>query len=182
MGSWKLLFPLILEYVALLDVERTLNRSEFIHIKWTFHSSKHDFFQLRPKTKKYKRIKVLHEEWKRYFFSTNKWNTYHKFPFTAVYLTSWILGTLRSNDADGDENVKKKTNNRFHNQNNNFARASHFFVHFFAHFCMTATWKCLISHFMEYVNKQRRNFISLSELGYGSSEFNSRRVRLHLTK
>ena len=35
---------------------------------------------------------------------------------------------------------------------------------------------------MEYVNKHRRNFISLSELGYGPSEFNSRRVRLHLKK
>ena len=42
----------------------------------------------------------------------------------------WLIGTLRSNDADGNENVKKK-NNRFNKQNNNFARASHFFVHFF---------------------------------------------------
>ena len=40
------------------------------------------------------------------------------------------LGTLRSNDADGNENVKT-WNNRFHKQNNNFARTSHFFVHFF---------------------------------------------------
>ena len=39
------------------------------------------------------------------------------------------VGTLRSNDADGNENVKK--NNWFNKQNNNFARASHFFVHFF---------------------------------------------------
>ena len=72
-SNLKLLFPLILEYVALLDVERTLimNRSEFIHIKWPFHSSKHDFFfnfDQRPKSTKAIRIKVLHEEWKRYFF------------------------------------------------------------------------------------------------------------------
>ena len=33
---------------------------------------------------------------------------------------------------------------------------------------------------MENVNKQRRNFISLSELGYGPLEFNLRRVCLHL--
>ena len=33
---------------------------------------------------------------------------------------------------DGNENVKK--NNRFSRQQNNFARASHFFVHFFAFF------------------------------------------------
>ena len=39
------------------------------------------------------------------------------------------IGTLRSNDADGNENVKK--NNWFNKQNNNFARASRFFVHFF---------------------------------------------------
>ena len=39
------------------------------------------------------------------------------------------LGTLRFNDAEGNKNVKK--NNRFYEQNNNFVRASHFFVHFF---------------------------------------------------
>ena len=43
---------------------------------------------------------------------------------------NFSVGTVRSNDADGDENVKK--NNSFHNQNNNFARASRLFVHFFA--------------------------------------------------
>ena len=41
-----------------------------------------------------------------------------------------ILGTLRNYDGDGKENVKK--NNRFNEQNNNSARASRFFVHFFA--------------------------------------------------
>ena len=40
-----------------------------------------------------------------------------------------VIGTLRSNDADGNENVKKT--NWFDKQNNNFARASRFFVHFF---------------------------------------------------
>ena len=35
---------------------------------------------------------------------------------------------------------------------------------------------------MEDVNKQRRNVICLSLVGYDASEFNSRRVRLHLTK
>ena len=42
-----------------------------------------------------------------------------------------MLGTTRSNDADGNENVKKE---RFNRQNNNFARASDFFVHFFSVF------------------------------------------------
>ena len=36
--------------------------------------------------------------------------------------------------------------------------------------------------FMEDVNKQRRNFISLSELEYGLLKFSFRRVRLQLTK
>ena len=35
---------------------------------------------------------------------------------------------------------------------------------------------------MEDVNKQRRNFISLSELEYGPLKFSFRRVRLQLTK
>ena len=35
---------------------------------------------------------------------------------------------------------------------------------------------------MEDVNKQRQNFISLSELGYGPLKFSFRRVRLVLTK
>ena len=49
---------------------------------------------------------------------------------------SWkILGTLRSNDSDGNKNVKKKKHLfRFNKQNNNFARASRIFVHFFARF------------------------------------------------
>ena len=50
--------------------------------------------------------------------------------FMYVFHNVLLLGTLRSNDADGNENVKKK-NNRFNKQNNNSARASHFFVHFF---------------------------------------------------
>ena len=41
-----------------------------------------------------------------------------------------VLGTLRSNDADGNEKAKKK-NDSFNKQNNYFARAPHFFVHFF---------------------------------------------------
>ena len=47
------------------------------------------------------------------------------------------IGTLRSNDADGIENVQKTIG--FYKKNNHFARASHFFVHFFARFCTTTT-------------------------------------------
>ena len=75
-----------------------------------------------------------------------------------------------------------KKKNRFDKQNNNFARASHFFCTILSRFYTTTTWKCLISRFMEDVNKERRNFISLSELGYGHLKFSFRRVRPHLTK
>ena len=62
---------------------------------------------------------------------------------------------------------ERQINNRFYKQNNNFARAPRFFVHFFARFCTTTTWKCLISRFMGDENKNRRNLISPSLLGYG---------------
>ena len=41
-----------------------------------------------------------------------------------------ILGSLCNEDGDGNENLKKSS--RFVNQNNSFARASHYLVHFFA--------------------------------------------------
>ena len=59
--------------------------------------------------------------------------------------------------------------------------ASRFFVHFFPVFARLRL-KCLILRFMEDVNKQGRNFISLSELGYGPLIFSFRRVCLHVTK
>ena len=40
------------------------------------------------------------------------------------------IGTLRSNDEDGNKNVQKKKTNRFNKQNNNFASASRFIVQF----------------------------------------------------
>ena len=56
------------------------------------------------------------------------------------------------------------------------------FCTFLSRFCTTTTWKCLISRFVEDVNKQRRNFISLSELDCRPLKFSFRRVRLQLTK
>ena len=87
---------------------------------------------------------------------TTRYRTYNNQISTRLIQ---IIGTLRSDDADGDENVRKKKS--LYKKNNNFARASRIFVHFFARFCTTTTWKCLISRFMENVNKQRRNFIPL---------------------
>ena len=41
-----------------------------------------------------------------------------------------LLASLSNDDGDGNKNGKKS--NRFHRQNNNFARASRLFVHFSA--------------------------------------------------
>ena len=64
-----------------------------------------------------------------------------------------LLGTLRSNDADGKENVKKK------NQQKGFiskTRTLHAFLYIsFPVFARLR--KCLILRFMEDINKQRRN-------------------------
>ena len=97
--------------------------------------------------------------------------------------TPWSLRSSLNRDFKvqrrGRQRERQK-NNRFYTQNNNCARASRFFVYFLARYT-TTSWKGLISRFMEDINKQRRNFISLFELGYGPWEFNSRRVPLHLT-
>ena len=44
---------------------------------------------------------------------------------------------------------------------------------------MITTWKCLISRFMEDVNKRRQIFLSLSKLECGPQEINSKEIRLH---
>ena len=71
-----------------------------------------------------------------------------------------------------------KTIYRFDKQNNNFARAPYFYqCKLLCRHCTNTT--CLISPFMQDVNKPRRGFLFPSELGYLSKEFNSRRLRLH---
>ena len=93
---------------------------------------------------------------------------------------SFLTGTLRSNDADGDERVKKTIG--FILRKTTTLHVHHAFLYIsLPVFARPRREKCLISRFMEYVDKQQRNFTSLSELGYGPSEFNSRRVRLHFT-
>ena len=85
----------------------------------------------------------------------------------------WYLkvGILRYNDADGNENVKKTkglisktTTLHVHHP---FLYISFLFLHDF-------DVKMPISRFMEDVNKQRRNFISLPELEYGHLKFSFR--------
>ena len=93
------------------------------------------------------------------------------YPFPKLHLEDFFFLQLSDFKIEltwpQHENVKnnkqtknKQTNkkNRFNKQNNNFAL------------------------FVELVNKQRRNFISLYELGYGTLEFCFGRIHRHLTK
>ena len=50
------------------------------------------------------------------------------FPLSSARLNVSKVLIVIWNDVNGDENVK---NSWFHKQNNNFARVSRFFVHFF---------------------------------------------------
>ena len=109
-----------------------------------------------------------------------KWPPWLSWKAAIKYASSLAeLGTLRSADGDGNENVKKaigliaKTT---------ILHVHHAFCTFLSRPCRTTTLKCLISRLTEEVHKRRRNFLSRSKLGYGSYEFSFRRVHLHLTK
>ena len=54
------------------------------------------------------------------------------------------------------------------------------FCTFLCRRCTTTTWNCLISRFVEDANTRRPSF-SLSELWYNPLEFNSTKIRQHLT-
>ena len=84
---------------------------------------------------------------------------------------------------DGNENIKE--NNWFNKQNNNFTHvhASRFFIHFFPiNVLNNCDVKMPTLAFYGGRNKQRRNFVYLSELGYGLLKLSFRRVHLHLAK
>ena len=67
----------------------------------------------------------------------------------------------------GRQRHRKKIN-RFNKQWHQLCTCiTFFFSTFLSRFCTTTTWRCLISRFKEEINKERRNFISLFELGYG---------------
>ena len=88
-----------------------------------------------------------------------------------------LIGLKEPKTRQQGERKKKHTHthNGFSRQNNNFARASYFFVHAFLFHVSTviARLRHEIAHCYVYANKQRRNFISLSELGYCPLNFNS---------
>ena len=61
-------------------------------------------------------------------------------------------------------------------QNNNFARASRFFAHFFTVLARLRRENPIIASFMEGVIKRRRISFSLSKLECGPQEINSREI------
>ena len=86
---------------------------------------------------------------------------------TCSFVPSDQFALGECNDGDNNENVKKQKP-RLNRQNKNSARASRFLVHFFA-VVAELRWENASFHvFMEDVNKRRLNFLSLSELKYGS--------------
>ena len=85
-------------------------------------------------------------------------------PRASLLPVNW-LGTLRSDDGDGNGNATKAIGLI---SKTTILHVHHDFLHVSCRHCTTTTWKCLISRCTEEVQKRRRNFVSLSELGYGS--------------
>ena len=84
-----------------------------------------------------------------------------------------ILGSLSNDNGDVNKNGKKAVGLDW--QNNIFARASRFFVHFLT---VTARLRCenaFISRFVEDVNTRQRLSFSFPELRYIILELNSRK-------
>ena len=76
-----------------------------------------------------------------------------------------LLGTLRSDDGDGNGNATKAIGLI---SKTTILHVHHAFCTFLCRHCTVTTWKCLTSRCTEEVHKRFRDFLSLSELGYGS--------------
>ena len=78
-----------------------------------------------------------------------------RFPLMAIE-------SFTNEDGEGNEKVKKATG--VWGKTTNLQLHHTFVVHIPCRLCTTTTWKCIISRFMEDVNKRRRSFLSLSKL------------------
>ena len=97
------------------------------------------------------------------------WNKRDKVWSSANSLFKGRFCSRRRREREG----KKATAGGLDWQNNKFARASRFFVHFFA---LVATWKCLNLRFVEDIRNIRQQLsFSLPELWYSPLEFNSKK-------
>ena len=90
---------------------------------------------------------------------------------SAFGWTRVALGSFSNDDGDGNSLISKTTTLHVH----------HTFFTFLCCHCTTTTWKCLMSRFMENVNKERRTFLSVSKLESRPQEINSSETRSHFT-
>ena len=88
------------------------------------------------------------------------------------------VGSFSNDDGEGNEYVKKAIVYQAKQQP---CACSTLFLYISLSSLQTTSWKCLISRFMEDVNKLRQFFLSLSKLECGRQEIKSREIRPHLT-
>ena len=91
-----------------------------------------------------------------------------------------ILGGLSNDDDDGKQNGKKTIGLDW--QNNNFASASRFFVHFFAVAAGLRRESAKFHVLSKDLNTRQRLSFSFSELCYSCLEFNSRKKIANISR
>ena len=84
------------------------------------------------------------------------------------------LGSLGNDEDDRNENGTKSIG--LDKENNNFARATRFFVHFFAVVARLQRETAFFSRFLEDGNKRQQFAFSFPELWRSPLEFNSKKI------
>ena len=99
----------------------------------------------------------------------------------SIYLPMTLFCAAKSKETKEVIERRSVTSRCHGEQNNNFALASRFFVHFSS--VVTATGNILISRArsMEFVNTEHKFSFSFSKLGDGPFGFNPRKFCQHLT-
>ena len=72
---------------------------------------------------------------------------------TCTHIPSPILANRKFKMLQWQQQWEYPQSNTFDKQNNNFARAEHYFCIFLCRHCMTTRRNCLVSHFLEDVHK-----------------------------
>ena len=91
----------------------------------------------------------------------------------------WAKGSLSNDNRDGNMNGKKAIGLDWQKQQ--FCTCITLFCSFPCRRCTTMTWNCLISRFVEDVNRRQQPSVAFPELWYSPLESNSRQIRQHLT-
>ena len=91
----------------------------------------------------------------------------------------WAKGSLSNDNRDGNMNGKKAIGLDWQKQQ--FCTYITLFCSFPCRRCTTMTWNCLISRFVEDVNRRQQPSVAFPELWYSPLESNSRQIRQHLT-